>query len=170
MRLARTIGLAAAACALGGFAMTASASAAVLGVGSAQRTGLGSTAATGFVFAAGGSTTAGLGTYLYRESSGYTVTGRVTCYHQETALSGGRRAVISGPVLTERNPDLNTPAFTFLIADDNPVLPFGGDAFQVFSGGNEGSACATNNPLSLFDDPEFQPDLLYVTRGSITIR
>jgi hypothetical protein len=157
-------------CVLGGFAITASASAAVRGGGNAQRTGLGSTATTAFAFAAGGSTTAGTGTYLYRESSGYTVTGTVTCYHQETALTGGRRAVISGPVRTERNPDNNTPAFTFLIADDNPVLPFGGDAFQVFAGANEGSACATNNDLSLFDDPDFHTDLLYVTHGTIVIR
>ncbi len=114
-------------------------------------------------FKAGGTTRAH-GTFAYREPGGYTVSGRVTCYHQE-----GHRAVFTGPVTDEANPDNDTESFVVWVADNDPALG-GRDAFYVAGGALLGPDCAENFPLDIFDNTSIQESLYYVTRGQIIIR
>jgi hypothetical protein len=109
-------------------------------------------------FNAGGTPTKAHGTFTYQEPAGYTVSGKVTCYHQE-----GNRAVFTGPVTKEANPDNNTGSFVIWVEDNG-----GSDAFNVAGGANLGPGCATDFPLDIFDDDE--ADLYRVTSGNIVVR
>jgi hypothetical protein len=114
-------------------------------------------------FNAGGTPTKAHGHFTYAEPQGYTVSGKVTCYHQE-----GTRAVFTGPVTKERNPDNNTTSFVVLVADGG--FGFGAGAFDVGGGALLGPDCPTNFPLDHFDDFEVQQSLYYVTSGNIVVR
>jgi hypothetical protein len=114
-------------------------------------------------FSAGGTEKKANGTFTYREPQGYTVSGKVTCYHQE-----GTRAVFTGPVTKERNPDNNTASFVVWVTDNDPALN-GRDAFDVAGGALLGPDCGTNFPLDRFDDVFVQESLYYVTSGNIVV-
>jgi hypothetical protein len=114
-------------------------------------------------FSAGGTPTNAHGTFTYQEPQGYTVSGQVTCYHQE-----GNRAVFTGPVTKEANPDNNTGSFVVWVADNDPSLG-GRDAFDVAGGANLGPGCATDFPLDRFDNEDVQESLYYVTSGNIVV-
>lgn len=114
-------------------------------------------------FSAGGTESKAHGKFTYREPQGYTVSGKVTCYHQE-----GSRAVFTGPVTKERNPDNNTGSFVVWVTDNDPALG-GRDAFDVGGGVPLGPDCA-NFSLGRFDNPFVQPSLYYVTSGNIVVR
>ena len=70
----------------------------------AQRVGTGPFSLS---FSAGGSPTKAHGHFTYQEPQGYTVSGKVTCYFQEDA-----RAVFTGPVTKEANPDNDTQSLS----------------------------------------------------------
>jgi hypothetical protein len=113
-------------------------------------------------FSAGGTPTNAHGTVTYQEPAGYTFSGKVTCYHQE-----GGRAVFTGPVTKEANPDNNTVSFVVWVTDNDPFL--GQDAFDVAGGANLGPGCATDFPLDRFDDEEAQESHYYLDRGNIIV-
>jgi hypothetical protein len=115
-------------------------------------------------FNAGGTPIEAHGHFTYQEPGGYTVKGKVTCYHQE-----GNRAVFTGPVTKEANPDNNTEAFVIWVADNDASLG-GQDAFDVAGIGPVGPNCAENFPLDRFDDEDVQESLYYVTSGNIVVR
>ena len=127
----------------------------------AQRVGTGPFSLS---FSAGGSPTKAHGHFTYQEPQGYTVSGKVTCYFQEDA-----RAVFTGPVTKEANPDTDTQSFVVMVTDGDPALA-GADAFDVAGGGLLGPDCPTNFPLERFDDPAVQQSLYYVTSGDIVVR
>jgi len=115
-------------------------------------------------FKASGTTTEARGHFAYTEPSGYTLRGDVTCYYQV-----GNRAVFTGPVTYEANPDNNTESIVIWVADNDPGLG-GRDAFDVAGGALLGPDCDQNFPLDRFDDAGVQASLYYVTKGNIVVR
>jgi len=118
----------------------------------------------GLTFKADGTATKAKGNFTYTEPGGYTVSGKVTCYHQE-----GNRAVFTGPVTKEANPNNHTGSFVVWVADNDPSLG-GRDAFDVGGGALLGPGCAENFPLNRFDDAGVQQSLYYVTGGNIVVK
>jgi hypothetical protein len=109
-------------------------------------------------FEAGGTPTKAHGTFTYTEPFGYTVSGKVTCYHQE-----GNRAVFTGPVTKEANPDNNTESFVIFVEDNG-----GSDVFYVAGGVLLGPICGEFT-FDLFDDEENRDSLYKVTSGNIVV-
>jgi hypothetical protein len=113
-------------------------------------------------FKASGDPNKATGEFTYREPSGYTVTGKVTCYYQE-----GNRAVMTGPVTKERNPDNDTEAFVVWVMDGSSSTgnPEGFDvAGTIISAAAD---CQDNFPLDRFDSQP--PEYYIVTSGDIRV-
>ena len=113
-------------------------------------------------FSAGGTPTQADGTVRYKESTGYTFSGEVTCYYQE-----GNRAVFTGPI-TKETAGHDSGSFVVWVADNDPSLG-GRDAFDLATGANVGPGCATDFPLDRFDDEGVQESLYYVIKGNIVV-
>ena len=92
------------------------------------------------------------------------VSGKVTCYFQEAT-----RAVFTGPVTKEANPDNDTQSFVVMVTDGDPALA-GADAFDVAGGGLLGPDCPTNVPARAVRRSGCEQSLYYVTSGDIVVR
>jgi len=105
------------------------------------------------------------GGFIYTEPSGYFVSGKVTCYYQE-----GNRAVMTGPVTRERNPDNNTEAFVIWVMDGPSPINRNPEGFDVTGTSLSAAAdCRNNFPLDRFDRPP-PPEYYVVTSGDISVR
>ena len=108
-------------------------------------------------FTASGNPASANGTFTYREPTGYTVSGKVTCFYEQ-----GNRAVMTGPVTKEKNPDANTEALVVWVSAENPK------AFDVAGTILTAAAdCQNNFPLDRFDNPNVS--YYAVTSGNIRV-